>query len=336
MCLCLFYFECVDYLDDDPAAAAQAELPADQEAPVQPAANAFVVSLQAVAGIRAANSMLLPVVIKGERFLALLDTGSAHNFVAGQTMRRLGLVPAGGEHLRITVASGDRMPCEGITSNVPVRIYDEDFAINCVALNLGGFDFIIGFDFIRTLGPILWDCEALTLSFWRNGRWVVWQGVDGTTTPPPAAAAQLLATVSPPDSRLPLLDALLLQHAAVFEEPTGLPPARPYDHHNHLLPGTDPVAVRPCRYPQLQKDELERQCAAMLAQGIIRPSTSPFSAPVLLVRKADKSWRFCIDYRAINAKTSKDKFPIPVVNELLDELHGARFFTKLDLRSGYH
>jgi hypothetical protein len=82
--------------------------------------------------------------------------------------------------------------------------------------------------------------------------------------------------------------------------------------------------VSPYRYAHLQKDELERQCDEMLRSGIIRHISSVFSSPSLLIRKRDGTWCFCVDYRALNAAMVKNKFPIPVVEELLDELRGAR------------
>ena len=144
------------------------------------------------------------------------------------------------------------------------------------------------------------------------------------------------ADPSPPAELDPALAAILEEFVTVFAVPAGLPPTRRWDHRIHLLQSSKPINVRPYRYPYFQKAEIERQVKDMLAQGVIQHSTSPFSSPVLLVRKKDGMFRFCVDYRALNAATTLDHFPIPTADGLFDELHAAVIFTKLDLCSGYH
>lgn len=134
----------------------------------------------------------------------------------------------------------------------------------------------------------------------------------------------------------PAVTALLEEFHLVFAEPTTLPKHRAWDHRIQLLEGTKPVNIRPYRYTPEQKSEIEKQVMEMLKQGLIVPSVSPFSSPVLLVKKKDQTWRFCVDFRHLNAITVKSCFPLPIIDELLDELAGSHWFSKLDLRAGYH
>jgi hypothetical protein len=129
---------------------------------------------------------------------------------------------------------------------------------------------------------------------------------------------------------------LLEGFKGIFQEPSRLPPIRSHDHKIPLTVGTLLTCVRPYRYPYYQNEEIEKLVKEMMAIGVVRPSQSPYSSPILLVRKADGSWRICVDYQAFNKNTIKVKYPIPNIDELLDELHGSVIFSKLDLRSGYH
>jgi hypothetical protein len=133
------------------------------------------------------------------------------------------------------------------------------------------------------------------------------------------------------------LQGIIDKNSKVFEDiPKGLPPTRNHDHEIHLIPGSVPPKIRPYRYPYTQKSEIEHMVEEMLEVGIIRTSQSSYSAPVVMVFKKDSSWHMCPDYRDLNKIIIKDKFPIHVIDELLDELHRAICFTKLHLRLGYH
>ena len=288
-----------------------------------------MVSIRAFTGVRSPRyrTLKLHIHLGGLKLVALVDTGSTNNFIDERVAAHLGLTTLPGTGRNVRIGNGDHVRSTGVIPGVLVVVgslaADERFDVDLHTLPLGGYDVILGVEWLGTLGPVLFDFQRQTMSIARTDHRVLWTGLDGPTVPVFYAIDEHLDD---------LLRLLLDDYAAVFQEPQGLPP----EHRHSLVAGTDAIAVRPYRYAHLQKDELERQCADMLRQGIIRPSSSAFSSPVLLVRKPDGSWRLCVDYRAPNAKTLKDKFPIPVVVELLDELRGARFFTKLDLRSGYY
>lgn len=132
-------------------------------------------------------------------------------------------------------------------------------------------------------------------------------------------------------SQPPEISDLIHQFAPLFQEPTGLPPHRPRDHQIPLIAGAQPFRLRPYRYNPAQKDEIERQVAEMLEKGWIQFSTSPYSSPILLVKKKTGDWRLCVDFRRLNALTVKNKYPLPIIDEILDELFGACWFTSLDM-----
>ena len=127
-------------------------------------------------------------------------------------------------------------------------------------------------------------------------------------------------------------------YADVFPEelPAGLPPSREVDHKIELVPGSVPPSRPTFRLSSTELEELKKQLDELLTSGFIQHSKSPYGAPILFVKKKDGTMRMCVDYRALNNVTIKNSYPLPRVDELFDRLQGAKYFSKIDLRSGYH
>lgn len=213
--------------------------------------------------------------------------------------------------------------------------------VDAYVLDLGGVDVISGIAWLENVGRTTIDWRKKTISSEDHSQTVLLQDYHLHEHPWTPALQGMLQRLTledsiptwPSDPELPLdLQHALSSHESVFFPWQDLPLRHDYDHSITLLPDTNPVSMQPYIYAYHHKDKIERQVEELLTEGIIRHSISPFSSPIILVKKKDDSWRMCVDFRALNKVTVLDKYPIPTINEL----HDSRIFSKLDLKSGFH
>ncbi|XP_024199975.1 uncharacterized protein LOC112203212 [Rosa chinensis] len=310
------------------------------------------IDVQVIGGVENPMTMQLKGLFNRKEVHVLIDGGATHSFIHPCVLKNLNLQVDSSKNLKVIAAFGMHSTTSG-TVQMRLELQGSTIDTEAFVLPVNGCETLLGASWLKTLGDIVWNFDKLTMRFSVDGKDHFSQGLtSGDTTmvnwstmskilkqEKQAMFIQLLAVAGQESNQTalhPQIATLISKFSYLFDKPTSLPPHRLHDHRIELLPGSTPVSVRPYRYPQFQKNEVEKICNELLMGGEIQPSTSPFSSPVLLVKKKDGTNRMCINYRSLNAITVKDKFPIPVVDELLDELHGSTIFLKLDLRSGYH
>lgn len=303
---------------------------------------------QAVQGTESPKALRLSGWLGDKEVKLLIDSGSSSSFINRKLLDDSFEPKMLHRRLRVKVADGAELLC---THEVPGCVWwsqGYQFCCDLKIIPLGSYDIILGMDWLEFYSPMKVDWVKKFIQFEHQGELIQLQGItketDKDSEPPLApwdtAEEQWIKVcqvdcddkVTAPEIAQSLLD----KYHDVFAEPKGMPPPRSCDHQIPLLPGAQPFSIRPYRHAPALKDEIERQVKELLESGVVQPSTSPFSSPVILVKKRDQTWRLCVDYRHLNALSCKTKFPLPVIDELLDELSGAAWFSKLDLRAGYH
>ncbi|KAL5573275.1 hypothetical protein UlMin_022872 [Ulmus minor] len=282
----------------------------------------------------------------------LIDSGATHSFISvifadclhrsKDTIRQT---------FRTVLPSGDIMLSNYWLRAVPVVVSERELSVDLVVLDMIDYDVILGMDFLSKYGATI-DCKAKVVSFQPLGEERFMFAGDKCSNQKTFVSAMkarkwlangctgYLATVVDTTKRekdelneVPMVN----EFTDVFpEELPSLPPDREVTFKIELLPGTAPILKAPYRMAPAELKELQTQLQELLDKGFIRPSHSPWGAPVLFVKKKDGTLRMCIDYRELNKVTIKNKYPLPRIDDLFDQLKGAVVFSKINLRSGYH
>ncbi|XP_058203051.1 uncharacterized protein LOC131317519 [Rhododendron vialii] len=294
-----------------------------------------------------------PAVIQGTLTLfttcvqALFDSGASHSFISAICVSTLELEteplkttmhvtsPLGGKILIVLICKG----CELKVSNLRLT-YDLQ------VIEMTDFDVILGMDWLTAHRAVI-DCHRkMVTTYAPDGTSFKFKGDRQDPSAPHAyktkwhrkLAGWLASLTLEETDRMELgLPHVICEYEDVFsEELPGLPPPRELDFTIELQLGTAPISMAPYRMAPAELRELKTQLQELLEKGFIRPSTSPWGAPALFVKKKEGTLRLCIDYRQLNKVTIKNRYPLPRIDDLFDQLRGSTCFSKIDLRFGYH
>nr|GEY62883.1 putative reverse transcriptase domain-containing protein [Tanacetum cinerariifolium] len=256
----------------------------------------------------------------------LFDTSADRSFVSTAFNSLIDIIPTSlDNHYDVELADGKIVGINTIIRGYTLNFLNHPFTIDLMPVELGSFDAIIGMDWLRRHHAVI-VCDEKLVQVPFGNETLVFRGAESYIGSESRSEGKQVKDVP-----------IVQDFPEVFpEDLPGLPPARPIEFQIDLIPGATPVARAPYRLAPSEMKELLEQLQELSVKGFIRPDSSPWGAPVLFVKKKDGSFRMCIDYRELNKLTVKNRYLLPRINDLFDQLQGSSIYLKIDLRSGYH
>ncbi|GJW99119.1 putative reverse transcriptase domain-containing protein [Tanacetum coccineum] len=287
--------------------------------------------------INVANALQDPNVVTGnfslnDHFATILfDSGADFSFISTNFTPLQNVKPSIVKPgYVIEVADGKKVEVDRIIRDYKLELGNFLFIIDLIPLGHGSFDVIVGMDWLSKNKDVI-ACHEKVVEIPLEGGEIL--RVQGERTLGVVKSLINAEVDEPKLSDIPVVRDFV---DVFLEDLSGLPPPRQVEFRMNLVPGVTLVAKSPYRLAPSEMQELSGQLQELHDKGFIRPSHSSWGAPVLFVKKKDGSFHMCIDYRELNKLNVKNRYPLSRIDDLFDQMQGARYFSKIDIRSGYH
>ncbi|GKD94357.1 putative reverse transcriptase domain-containing protein [Tanacetum coccineum] len=293
--------------------------------------RAFSVNVNAVEALQDPNVVTDTFSLNDHFATVLFDYGTDFSFISTEFAPLLNVIPSiVNPGYVIEVADGKKVEVVRIIHDCKLELGNSLFSINLIPLGHGSFDVIVGLDWLSQNKDVI-VCHEKVVEIPLEG-----SGILRVQRQRTLGVAKALMNAKVDEPKLSDISVVRDFVDVFLEDLSRLPPQLQVEFSIELVPGATPVAKSPYRLAPSEMQELSGQLQELQDKGFIRPSHSPWRAPMLFVKKKDGSFHMCIDYRELNKLTVKNRYPLLRIDDLFDQLQGSRYFSKIDLRSGYH